>query len=57
MPTGAPDVDSIEGYVITGSEASWILPFTGPAPREFRTVIAALCRKGADEVRSPGASP
>lgn len=39
--------------VITASEASWILPFTGLAPREFRTVMAALRREGADKVR-PG---
>ncbi|TCR11386.1 transposase [Streptomyces sp. BK205] len=39
--------------VITASEATWILPFTGLAPREFRTLIAALRREGADGVR-PG---
>lgn len=30
--------------VITAAEASWILPFTGPAPREFRAVIAVFRR-------------
>jgi hypothetical protein len=39
--------------VITASEASWILPFTGLTPREFRTLIVTLRREGADGVR-PG---
>jgi hypothetical protein len=39
--------------VITASDPSWILPFTGLTPREFRTLIVALRREGADEVR-PG---
>jgi hypothetical protein len=39
--------------VITAAEASWILPFTGLSPREFRTLIVALRREGADGAR-PG---
>lgn len=39
--------------VITASESSWITPFTGLSPRDFRKLMTALCREGADTVR-PG---
>ncbi|MEU1091634.1 transposase [Streptomyces sp. NPDC005892] len=34
--------------VITASEPSWIVPFTGVAPRQFNRVVRALRREGAD---------
>lgn len=39
--------------VITASESSWIAPFTGLSPREFRKLMTVLRREGADTVR-PG---
>ncbi|MEV0446027.1 transposase [Streptomyces spectabilis] len=37
--------------VITASEPSWIVPFTGVAPRQFNQVVRALRREGADIAR------
>ena len=37
--------------VITASEPSWIIPFTGVNPRQFRKTVTALRREGADLVR------
>ncbi|MFJ8982792.1 transposase [Streptomyces sp. NPDC102282] len=37
--------------VITASEPSWIVPFTGVAPRQFNRVVRALRREGADIAR------
>jgi hypothetical protein len=37
--------------VITASEPSWITPFTGLSPRCFSTLVTALRREGAAEVR------
>ncbi|MEY2233046.1 MULTISPECIES: transposase [Streptomyces] len=37
--------------VITASEPSWIVPFTGLSSRQFSRLIAALRREGADPVR------
>jgi hypothetical protein len=37
--------------VITASEPSWIAPFTGLSPRQFRQLKAVLRREGADTVR------
>ncbi|WP_427921590.1 transposase family protein [Streptomyces sp. cg40] len=37
--------------VITASESSWIVPFTGLSPRQFGKLITALRREGADPVR------
>ncbi|MFF4174246.1 transposase [Streptomyces sp. NPDC001744] len=37
--------------VITASEPSWIVPFTGMAPRQFNQVVRALRREGADIAR------
>lgn len=37
--------------VITASEPSWIVPFTGMSPRCFSKLVSALRREGADEVR------
>ncbi|MER5584648.1 transposase [Streptomyces asoensis] len=37
--------------VIAASEPSWIAPFTGLSPRQFRKLITALRREGADPVR------
>ncbi|MFE1315632.1 transposase [Streptomyces sp. NPDC058755] len=34
--------------VITASESSWIVPFTGLSPRAFGKLVAALRREGAD---------
>ncbi|MGQ5640797.1 MULTISPECIES: transposase [unclassified Streptomyces] len=39
--------------VITASEPSWIAPFTGLRPRDFRKLITMLRREGADRTR-PG---
>ena len=39
--------------VITASESSWIAPFTGLSPRDFRKLMTMLRREGADTVR-PG---
>ncbi|MFI1285198.1 transposase [Streptomyces sp. NPDC020858] len=39
--------------VITASEPSWIAPFTGLSPRDFRKLMTLLRREGADAVR-PG---
>ncbi|MFE2350112.1 transposase [Kitasatospora cineracea] len=39
--------------VITASEPSWIAPFTGLSPRDFRKLMTMLRREGADTVR-PG---
>lgn len=39
--------------VITASEPSWIAPFTGLRPRDFRKLITMLRRAGADRTR-PG---
>ncbi|MFJ9523634.1 IS5/IS1182 family transposase, partial [Kitasatospora sp. NPDC101801] len=36
--------------VITASEPSWIAPFTGLSPRDFRKLMTALRREGADAV-------
>ncbi|GHK05659.1 hypothetical protein SY2F82_74560 [Streptomyces sp. Y2F8-2] len=36
--------------VIAASEPSWIAPFTGLSPRQFRKLITALRREGADPV-------
>ncbi|MCX5355408.1 MULTISPECIES: transposase [Streptomyces] len=37
--------------VITASEPSWITPFTGLSPRQFRKLVTALRREGTDPVR------
>lgn len=37
--------------VITASEPSWIVPFTGLSPRQFGKLVTALRREGADPVR------
>ncbi|MGW2964870.1 transposase [Streptomyces sp. NPDC001220] len=37
--------------VIAASEPSWIAPFTGLSPRQFRKLITTLRREGADPVR------
>ncbi|GAA2228190.1 hypothetical protein GCM10010104_21060 [Streptomyces indiaensis] len=37
--------------MVTGSEPSWIAPFTGLSARQFGKMIAALRREGADPVR------
>jgi hypothetical protein len=37
--------------VITVSEPSWIVPFTGLSPRQFGKLVTALRREGADPVR------
>jgi hypothetical protein len=37
--------------VITASEPSWIVLFTGLNPRQFSKLITALRREGADAVR------
>ena len=37
--------------MITASEPSWIVPFTGLSSRQFSRLIAALRREGADPVR------
>ncbi|MFF6877995.1 transposase [Streptomyces sp. NPDC012474] len=37
--------------VITASEPSWIVPFTGLSLRQFNKLITALRREGADPVR------
>jgi hypothetical protein len=37
--------------VITASEPSWIIPFSGLSPRCFRRLVIALRREGADPVR------
>lgn len=37
--------------VITASESSWIVPFTGLSPRVFGKLVTALRREGADPVR------
>ncbi|POX39045.1 transposase [Streptomyces sp. Ru72] len=37
--------------VITASSPSWIAPFTGLSPCQFRKLITALRREGADPVR------
>ncbi len=39
--------------MITASEPSWIAPFTGLSPRDFRKLMTALRHEGADTVR-PG---
>ncbi|MFD7557417.1 transposase [Streptomyces sp. NPDC059835] len=39
--------------VITASEPSWIAPFTGLRVRDFRKLVTAMRREGADTVR-PG---
>lgn len=39
--------------VIRASEPSWIAPFTGLLPRDFRKLITMLRREGADRTR-PG---
>ncbi|MEV6057188.1 transposase [Streptomyces sp. NPDC052107] len=39
--------------VITASEPSWIAPFTGLSPRDFRKLITSLRREGAERTR-PG---
>lgn len=39
--------------VITASDPSWIAPFTGLSPQDFRKLVTALRREGADTVR-PG---
>ncbi|MGZ9928276.1 transposase [Streptomyces sp. NC-S4] len=39
--------------VITASEPSWIAPFTGLRVRDFRNLVTAMRREGADTVR-PG---
>ena len=38
--------------MITASEPSWIVPFTGLSSRQFSRLIAALQREGADPVRT-----
>ncbi|SDN35374.1 hypothetical protein SAMN04487981_104542 [Streptomyces sp. cf386] len=42
-----PDVAA----VITASEPSWIVPFTGLSPRQFGKLVTALQRQGVDPVR------
>ncbi|WP_369192198.1 transposase [Streptomyces sp. R08] len=37
--------------VISSSESSWIAPFTRLNPRQFRRLVTALRREGADNVR------
>lgn len=37
--------------VITASESSWIVPFTGLSPRLFGKLVTALRREGVDAVR------
>lgn len=37
--------------VITASQPSWIVPFTGLSPRRFGTLVAQLRHEGADAVR------
>ncbi|MCI4142284.1 transposase [Streptomyces sp. MMS20-AI2-20] len=37
--------------VITASEPSWIVPFTGLSPRLFQKLVTGLRREGADAVR------
>lgn len=37
--------------VITASEPTWIAPFSGPSARQFRKLVTALRREGADEIR------
>ncbi|WP_435246931.1 helix-turn-helix domain-containing protein, partial [Streptomyces sp. NRRL F-5630] len=37
--------------VITASEPSWIAPFSGLSPRQFRKLVTVLRRQGADAVR------
>lgn len=37
--------------VITASEPSWTVPFTGLSTRQFGKLITALRREGADPVR------
>jgi hypothetical protein len=39
--------------VITASEPSWLAPFTGLSPRDFRKLITSLRREGAERTR-PG---
>lgn len=39
---------SVVAGVITASEPSWIVPFTGPSPRAFGKLVTALRREGAD---------
>ncbi|MER8098648.1 transposase [Streptomyces goshikiensis] len=38
--------------VITASEPSWIAPFSGLCPRDFRKLVTMLRRDGADTVRT-----
>ncbi|MEW2522318.1 transposase [Actinacidiphila alni] len=38
--------------VITSSEPSWIAPFSGLRPRDFRKLVTMLRREGADSVRT-----
>ncbi len=42
---------SVVPGVITASEPSWIVPFTGVAPRQFNQVVRPLRREGADIAR------
>jgi DNA-binding IscR family transcriptional regulator len=37
--------------VIAASDPSWIARFTGLSPRQFRKLVTALRREGADPVR------
>lgn len=37
--------------VITASEPSWIVPFTGLSPRQFTKLVTTLCRTGVDTAR------
>ncbi|MEL3951931.1 IS5/IS1182 family transposase, partial [Streptomyces sp. LNU-CPARS28] len=37
--------------VITASEPSWIVPFTGLSPRQFTKLVTALRRAGVDAAR------
>ncbi|MGW3463440.1 transposase [Streptomyces olivaceoviridis] len=37
--------------VITASKPSWIVPFAGLSPRQFRNLVTILRRSGADAVR------
>ncbi|MFE7041762.1 transposase [Streptomyces atratus] len=37
--------------LITASEPSWIVPFTGMSPRCFSKLVSVLQREGADEIR------
>jgi hypothetical protein len=38
--------------VITASEPSWIVPFTGLSPRRFAKLVTALRREGGDTART-----